>query len=207
MLRRRRYQGLGGEQALDLRRTSRQDSRRTSRSLNYTRHLLHCTEVSQQSDDKGHLRRFVRLRATSGYPPKLTAKANRQALSPGAAAPRPRMNFQIREGGIIGSKALTWPGIRCRGAFSRNAGCLDRSAYHPIAIGSRIFRLVRVGPKADLRSTAKNARSPAAKVTVFQCPQGAEFGNAEIISDRVRLDRNRPLVVQGQLFHRLTDEA
>jgi len=48
-------------------------------------------------------------------------------------------------------------------------------------------------PEADLRSAAKNARSPATKVTVFRCPQGAEFGNAEIISDRVRLDRDRLL--------------
>jgi len=41
----------------------------------------------------GHSRRFLRVRATSGYPPKLTVKANRQALSPGAAAPRARMKF------------------------------------------------------------------------------------------------------------------
>ncbi len=45
----------------------------------------------------GHSRRFARIRATSGYPPKLTVKANQQALSPGAAAPRRRINFQIRE--------------------------------------------------------------------------------------------------------------
>jgi hypothetical protein len=38
--------GLGASSPSTLRRTSRQASRRTSRSLNYTRHLLHCTEVS-----------------------------------------------------------------------------------------------------------------------------------------------------------------
>ena len=38
--------GLGAEQALDFTPDEREASRRTSRSLNYTRHLLHCTEVS-----------------------------------------------------------------------------------------------------------------------------------------------------------------
>jgi hypothetical protein len=51
----------------------------------------------QRRSGLGHSRRFVRVRATSGYPPKLTVKANRQALSPGAAALRPRTKFQIRE--------------------------------------------------------------------------------------------------------------
>src|SRR5262249_30613849 len=44
-----------------------------------------------------HSRRFFRVRATSGYPPNVTVKANRRALSPGAAALRPRTKFQIRE--------------------------------------------------------------------------------------------------------------
>src|SRR5262249_16083878 len=38
--------GLGASRPSTLRRTTRQASRRTSRSLNCTRHLLHCTEVS-----------------------------------------------------------------------------------------------------------------------------------------------------------------
>jgi hypothetical protein len=37
--------------------------------------------------------------AMSGYPPELTVKASRQALSPSAPQPRPRTTgFQIREG-------------------------------------------------------------------------------------------------------------
>jgi hypothetical protein len=39
-------QAWGASRPSTLRRTSRQTSRQTSRSLSYTRHLLHCTEVS-----------------------------------------------------------------------------------------------------------------------------------------------------------------
>jgi hypothetical protein len=38
--------GLRASRPLTLRRTSRQASHQTSRSLNYARHLLHCTEAS-----------------------------------------------------------------------------------------------------------------------------------------------------------------
>jgi hypothetical protein len=48
--------------------------------------------------ESGHSRRFVGVRATSGYPPELTVKANRQ-LEPWRSIATPaHTRFQIREG-------------------------------------------------------------------------------------------------------------
>jgi DNA-binding transcriptional MocR family regulator len=66
-----------------------------------------------------HSRRFVRVRATSGYPLELTVKANRQALGPSASTDTPA-NDGISDPGraFIGTNA-----VMC-------SGC-DVEARHP----------------------------------------------------------------------------
>jgi hypothetical protein len=89
------------------------------------------------------------------------------------------------------------------------AEMLASSRYGPVFLRqpNSYFIRAEVRSRADSRSAAKDACSSATKVNVFRCLQGAEFGDAEIVSERVRPDRDPLLVVQGQLLRRLTDEA